>query len=108
MVAVIFMFQGSYSFGMTNLITLLYPPEVLNYSTRATGMEIFTAGNFSMTYVPSIATASILVHANSSSSVQSLHYFRPADCAEAYWLQDVLYQCMLGYSTSYLHLLHVG
>lgn len=42
-VAMIFLFQGSYSFGLTNL-TVLYPPEVLNYSIRATGMACFTVG----------------------------------------------------------------
>jgi len=33
-VAAIFLFQGSYSFGWTPL-TVMYPPEVLNYSIRA-------------------------------------------------------------------------
>lgn len=40
-VAVIFLFQGSYSFGWTP-ITVLYPPEVLNYSMRASGMAVYT------------------------------------------------------------------
>ncbi|EOD51880.1 hexose transporter [Neofusicoccum parvum] len=40
-VAVIFLFQGSYSFGWTPL-TVLYPPEVLNYSMRANGMAVYT------------------------------------------------------------------
>ncbi|KAK7721547.1 Solute carrier 2, facilitated glucose transporter member 1 [Botryosphaeria dothidea] len=40
-VAVIFLFQGSYSFGWTPL-TVLYPPEVLNYSMRANGMGVYT------------------------------------------------------------------
>lgn len=40
-VAMIFLFQGSYSFGWTPL-TVLYPPEVLNYSIRSVGMGIYT------------------------------------------------------------------
>ncbi|KAL1644692.1 Solute carrier 2, facilitated glucose transporter member 1 [Diplodia intermedia] len=40
-VAIIFLFQGSYSFGWTPL-TVLYPPEVLNYSMRANGMGMYT------------------------------------------------------------------
>ncbi|VUC20757.1 unnamed protein product [Clonostachys rosea] len=36
-VAMIFLFQGSYSIGITP-ITQLYPPEVLNFSIRANGM----------------------------------------------------------------------
>ncbi|KAH7412818.1 MFS sugar transporter-like protein [Cadophora sp. MPI-SDFR-AT-0126] len=40
-VAAIFFFQGAYSFGWTPLL-YLYPPEVLNYPIRATGMGIFT------------------------------------------------------------------
>lgn len=40
-VAAIFLFQGAYSFGWTPL-TVLYPPEVLNYSIRSTGMGIYT------------------------------------------------------------------
>ncbi|KAK0659866.1 Lactose permease [Lasiodiplodia hormozganensis] len=40
-VAIIFLFQGSYSFGWTPL-TVLYPPEVLNYSMRANGMAVYT------------------------------------------------------------------
>ncbi|KAH8658178.1 MFS sugar transporter-like protein [Xylariales sp. PMI_506] len=47
-VAMIFLFQGSYSFGFTNL-TLLYPPEVMNYSLRANGTALFTASNFALT-----------------------------------------------------------
>lgn len=39
-VAAIFLFQGSYSFGWTPL-GLLYPPEVLNFSIRSTGMAAF-------------------------------------------------------------------
>ncbi|RDW82990.1 hypothetical protein BP5796_04481 [Coleophoma crateriformis] len=40
-VAMMFLFMGSYSFGWTPL-TVLYPVEVLNYSTRAVGMGIYT------------------------------------------------------------------
>ncbi|RDW95043.1 hypothetical protein BP5796_00806 [Coleophoma crateriformis] len=40
-VAMIFLFQGSYSFGCTNMTTM-YPPEVLNYSIRTTGMAMWT------------------------------------------------------------------
>ncbi|KAF7561092.1 hypothetical protein G7046_g3042 [Stylonectria norvegica] len=39
-VAMIFLFQGAYSFGWTPL-TVLYPPEVLSYSIRSTGMGIY-------------------------------------------------------------------
>jgi hypothetical protein len=40
-VAAIFLFQGSYSFGWTPL-TVLYPPEIMNFSIRANGMAIFS------------------------------------------------------------------
>jgi MFS family permease len=40
-VACIFLFQGAYSFGWTPL-TVLYPPEVLNYSIRSFGMGWYT------------------------------------------------------------------
>ncbi|EPE04114.1 hexose transporter [Ophiostoma piceae UAMH 11346] len=40
-VACIFLFQGAYSFGWTPL-TMLYPPEVLNYSIRSVGMGMYT------------------------------------------------------------------
>ena len=40
-VAAIFLFQGVYSVGWTPL-TVLYPPEVLNYNIRATGMGFYT------------------------------------------------------------------
>ncbi|KAH8657775.1 hexose transporter [Xylariales sp. PMI_506] len=40
-VATIFLFQGAYSFGWTPL-TVLYPPEVLNYNIRSVGMGIYT------------------------------------------------------------------
>ncbi|KPM40997.1 hypothetical protein AK830_g5556 [Neonectria ditissima] len=40
-VAIIFLFQGAYSFGWTPL-TVLYPPEVLNYSIRGAGMGLYT------------------------------------------------------------------
>ncbi|KIW18328.1 hypothetical protein PV08_02616 [Exophiala spinifera] len=40
-VAAIFLFQGSYSFGWTPL-TVMYPPEVLNYSIRSVGMSWYT------------------------------------------------------------------
>lgn len=38
-VAMIFLFQGSYSLGFTPLL-YLYPGEVLNYSVRANGMAL--------------------------------------------------------------------
>ncbi|KAJ5814172.1 uncharacterized protein N7503_000922 [Penicillium pulvis] len=38
-IAMIFLFMGSYSFGWTPLL-YLYPPEVLNYQIRATGMGL--------------------------------------------------------------------
>ncbi|KAF2171351.1 hypothetical protein M409DRAFT_63672 [Zasmidium cellare ATCC 36951] len=40
-VAAIFLFQGSYSVGWTPL-SVLYPPEVLNYNIRSVGMGIYT------------------------------------------------------------------
>jgi len=43
-VAAIFLFQGSYSFGWTPL-TVLYPPEVLNFPIRANGLAIYTFAN---------------------------------------------------------------
>ncbi|KAJ7132929.1 MFS sugar transporter-like protein [Mycena filopes] len=39
-VAMIFLFQGAYSFGWTPLL-YVYPPEVLNYAIRANGMGAF-------------------------------------------------------------------
>ncbi|CAK5270442.1 unnamed protein product [Mycena citricolor] len=39
-VAMIFLFQGAYSFGWTPLL-YVYPPEVLNYAVRANGMGVF-------------------------------------------------------------------
>lgn len=39
-VAMMFLFMAAYSFGWTPL-TVLYPAEVLNYSTRAVGMGIY-------------------------------------------------------------------
>ncbi|KAJ7812907.1 MFS sugar transporter-like protein [Mycena leptocephala] len=39
-VAMIFLFQGAYSFGWTPLL-YVYPPEVLNYAIRANGMGFF-------------------------------------------------------------------
>ncbi|KAJ7758148.1 MFS sugar transporter-like protein [Mycena maculata] len=39
-VAMIFLFQGAYSFGWTPLL-YVYPPEVLNYAIRANGMGVF-------------------------------------------------------------------
>lgn len=39
--AMIFLFQGSYSFGWTPL-TVLYPPEVLSFRSRSIGMGIYT------------------------------------------------------------------
>ena len=41
-VAMLFLFQGSYSIGWTPL-ACLYPPEVMNYSMRSLGMGIYTA-----------------------------------------------------------------
>lgn len=40
-VAMMFLFMGSYSFGWTPL-SFMYPVEVLNYSTRAIGMAMYT------------------------------------------------------------------
>ena len=40
-VAAIFLFQGAYSFGWTPL-TVLYPPEVLNFGIRSVGMGVYT------------------------------------------------------------------
>jgi hypothetical protein len=40
MVAAIFLFMGSYSFGFTPLAQV-YPPEVLNYSVRSTGIGVY-------------------------------------------------------------------
>ncbi|CAK7238137.1 hypothetical protein SEUCBS140593_010363 [Sporothrix eucalyptigena] len=40
-VAFIFLFMGAYSFGLTPL-TNMYPPEVMSYNIRATGMAMFT------------------------------------------------------------------
>jgi hypothetical protein len=39
-VAAIFLFQGAYSFGWTPIL-YLYPPEVLHYPIRASGMGVF-------------------------------------------------------------------
>jgi len=41
-VSMIFLFQGSYSFGWTPIL-YLYPPEVMNFSIRANGMGVFQA-----------------------------------------------------------------
>lgn len=40
-IAMIFIYNGMYSFGITPL-TVLYPPEVLSYRIRATGMGLYT------------------------------------------------------------------
>jgi hypothetical protein len=40
-VACIFLYNASYSYGITPL-TVLYPPEVLSYNIRAVGMGIYT------------------------------------------------------------------
>ncbi|KAH7351282.1 major facilitator superfamily domain-containing protein [Rhexocercosporidium sp. MPI-PUGE-AT-0058] len=40
-IAMIFIYNGMYSFGIT-LLTVLYPPEVLSYKFRATGMGLYT------------------------------------------------------------------
>lgn len=42
-VAMMFLFMGCYSFGWTPL-TVLYPVEVLNHSTRAVGMGMYIFG----------------------------------------------------------------
>ncbi|KAH8646313.1 general substrate transporter [Xylariales sp. PMI_506] len=39
-IAVVFLFQGFYSFSITPL-TSLYPPEILNYKTRTAGVAVF-------------------------------------------------------------------
>jgi MFS family permease len=43
-VAILFLFQGSYSIGWTPLM-YAYPPEVLHFPTRASGMGIFQLVN---------------------------------------------------------------
>lgn len=40
-IACIFLYNGTYSFGISPL-TVLYPPEVLSYSIRGTGMGLYT------------------------------------------------------------------
>ncbi|CZR66416.1 related to hexose transporter protein [Phialocephala subalpina] len=40
-IACIFLYNGTYSFGITPL-TVLYPPEVLSYRIRGTGMGLYT------------------------------------------------------------------
>ena len=40
-VACIFLFLGAYSFGLTPL-SVMYQPEVLSYSIRATGVAVYT------------------------------------------------------------------
>ena len=40
-IAGIFLYNGAYSFGVTPL-TVLYPPEVLSYRIRGTGMGLYT------------------------------------------------------------------
>ncbi|KAG0649446.1 Lactose permease [Hyphodiscus hymeniophilus] len=40
-IAAIFLYNGAYSFGITPL-TVLYPPEVLSYRIRGTGMGLYT------------------------------------------------------------------
>lgn len=40
-VAAVFLYLGAYSFGLTPL-TAMYPPEVMSYNIRATGMAAFT------------------------------------------------------------------
>ncbi|EFX05030.1 hexose transporter [Grosmannia clavigera kw1407] len=40
-VAVLFLFQGAYSFAWTPL-AMLYPPEILNFSIRSSGMAVYT------------------------------------------------------------------
>ena len=40
-IACIFLYNGTYSFGITPL-TAIYPPEILSYQIRATGMAMYT------------------------------------------------------------------
>lgn len=40
-IACIFLYNGAYNFGITPL-TVLYPPEVLSYRIRGTGMGLYT------------------------------------------------------------------
>ena len=51
-VAIMFLFQGFYSIGWTPLLTL-YPPEVLNFSTRANGVAgtSFALNAFALVFV---------------------------------------------------------
>jgi MFS family permease len=54
-VAVIFLFQGSYSLAWTPL-AMLYPPEVLNYSVRSVGMGFYTFLTNGLGYVSSLGS----------------------------------------------------
>lgn len=53
-VAMIFLAQGSYSFGWTPL-AVMYPPEILNYSIRSIGMSWFIAWQDAILLVPIFA-----------------------------------------------------
>ncbi|KAK5165206.1 uncharacterized protein LTR77_009304 [Saxophila tyrrhenica] len=53
-VAMIFLAQGSYSFGWTPL-AVMYPPEVLNYSIRGIGMTWFIVTQNSILLIPIFA-----------------------------------------------------
>lgn len=53
-VAMIFLAQGSYSFGWTPL-AVMYPPEVLNYSIRSIGMSWFVTWQNLILLIPIFA-----------------------------------------------------
>ena len=53
-VAMIFLAQGSYSFGWTPL-AVMYPPEVLNYSIRSIGMSWFVTWQNMILLIPIFA-----------------------------------------------------
>lgn len=53
-VAMIFLAQGSYSFGWTPL-AVMYPPEILNYSIRSIGMSWFIAWQDAILLIPIFA-----------------------------------------------------
>lgn len=103
-VAVIFLFQGSYSFGWTPL-SVLYPPEVLHYSMRGSGMSV---------YCFVVNAVGLMVTMGQWKSTQT---DRLARCADSYslpirhgrnLLQDLLYQCRVGCARNHLCLLLVS
>lgn len=53
-VAMMFLAQGSYSFGWTPL-AIMYPPEVLNYSIRSIGMAWFVTWQNAILLIPIFA-----------------------------------------------------